>query len=99
MMIHITKTSEGCTTLHLRLEGMLDDAHAGALRDVIEEAKAGKILSFVLDCAGMTGADGTGLDLLRSLKEGGATFHDLPVAIAWHLGLLHTTRSGNTQPS
>ena len=98
-MIHITKTSEGSTTLHLRLEGMLDDAHAGALRDVVAEARAGQITHFVLDCAGMTGADGAGIDLLRTLKEDGATFRDLPVTLAWHLGLLHTTHSGSTQPS
>jgi anti-anti-sigma regulatory factor len=98
-MIHITTTSEGCTTLHLRLEGMLDDAHAVALRDVIDEARASGIRAFVLDCAGMTGAEGTGLDLLRALKQGGATFRDLPVTLAWHLGLLHTTQSGSIQPS
>ena len=98
-MIHITRTSEGSTTLHLRLEGMLDEAHAGALRDVIAEARGSMITQFVLDCAGMTGADATGLELLRSMKADGAVFHDLPVAMAWHLGLLHTTHSGSTQPS
>ncbi|CAG0982823.1 hypothetical protein ANRL2_02573 [Anaerolineae bacterium] len=98
-MIHITTTSEGSSTLHLRLEGMLDEAHAGALRDVIAEARASRITRFVLDCAGMTGADATGLALLRSMKENGAVFHGLPVAVAWHLGLLPTTHSGSTQPS
>ena len=98
-MIHISKTSEECSTLHLRLEGTLDDAHASALRDVIHEAQGAHIQQFVLDCTGMSGAEGEGLELLRSLKDGGATFRDLPVTIAWRLGLLNSTQSGSIQPS
>jgi hypothetical protein len=98
-MIHITKTSDGCSTLHLRLEGVLDGAHAVALRDVVDEARKGKIERFVFHCAGLTGAEGEGLDLLFMLKADGATFCDLPVTIAWRLGLLHTTQSGSFQPS
>lgn len=97
-MIHITKTSDGCSTLHLRLEGVLDGAHAVALRDVVDEARNGTIEQFVLHCAGLTGVEGEGLDLLLLLKADGATFSDLPVTIAWRLGLLNTTHSGSFQP-
>ncbi len=98
-MIHITKHTGGRSTLHLRLEGQLDDVHAGALRDVLAEARATGMTHFVLDCAGMTGAEGDGLEVLRTLKENGAQFIGLPVTIAWRLGLLHTMPSGSIQPS
>jgi hypothetical protein len=98
-MIHITKTSDGCSTLHLQLEGVLDGAHAVALRDVVNEARNGRIERLVFHCAGLSGAEGEGLDLLLMLKADGAIFKDLPVTIAWRLGLLNTTQSGSFQPS
>ena len=68
-MIHIRQTSEGCATLHLHLEGMLDRVHVIALRDVVAEARARKLERFVLHCAGLTGADDAGLAFLRKLKD------------------------------
>lgn len=94
-MIHIRQTNEGRATLHLHLEGMLDRVHIIALREVVAEAQARKLERFVLHCAGLAGADDAGFAFLRKLKEDGATFVDLQVPIAWHLGLLNTTEQGS----
>jgi hypothetical protein len=95
-VIHIRQTNEGRATLHLHLEGMLDEVHVIALRDVVAEAHTRKLDRFVLHCAGLAGADNAGLAFLRQLKQGGATFVDLQVPVAWHLGLLNTMQQGST---
>lgn len=94
-MIHIRQTSEGYSTLHIHLEGTLDDVHVTALRDVVAEARVRKLDRLIMHCAQMTGADDAGLAFLQELKTEGATFVELPVTIAWHLGLLHTTQQGS----
>jgi ABC-type transporter Mla MlaB component len=94
-VIHIRQTNEGRATLHLHLEGMLDQVHCIALREVVAEAHARKLERFVLHCAGLAGADAAGFAFLLTLKDEGATFVDLQVSIAWHLGLLNTTEQGS----
>lgn len=85
--------------LHLQVEGILDRAHVVALRDVIAAADAAGTAGFILHCTGMTGADAAGLGLLRELRDRGAQFLDLPVPVAWNLGLMDIPSSDTNEHS
>jgi hypothetical protein len=89
-MIHISKYSEGATTLHIYMEGTLDREHVVALNEVVREADTLEMPCLVLHCSGLLGVDDAGRTFLHDLRDRGAQLLDLPVTVSWKL---HATDS------